>query len=219
MAIADQGIDQRQIEIEPSPVGQTVPLVDRPTEPRIRSQWLRRVLQNRKAVAGGAILLFFALVALLAPVIAPGDPTDFVGRPHRPPSAEHWFGTTGQGQDVFAQTVWGTRISLGIGLVAGLLATLVGVVVGMTAGYFGGRVDDTLSLVMNVFLIIPSVPLLVILAAFLPPGPLTIVLVLAFTGWAWPARVLRSQTLSLREKDFVASAEVSGEGRARIMFR
>jgi len=164
-------------------------------------------------------LLLFIAAAVLAPVIAPGDPTGFVAAPHQPPSAEYPLGTEGQGKDVFAQTVWGSRVSLAIGLSVGLLATTIGVVIGMTGGYFGGRVDDLLSLFTNVVLIIPGLPLLVALAAFLPPGNVTVVVVLTVTGWAWTARVMRSMTLSLREKDFVAAALVSGESQWRIIFQ
>jgi peptide/nickel transport system permease protein len=178
---------------------------------------LRRLARNRKALAGGIILAIFALAAIFAPLIAPGDPNVFVGRPHLAPSSEYWFGTTGSGQDVFAQTVWGTRVSLGVGLLVGIGTTIVGGVVGMTAGYLGRRTDDSLSLVTNVFLIVPSLPLLITLAAFLPAGYVTIVLALTIAGWAWPARVMRAQTLTLREKDFVGAAEISGESRARII--
>lgn len=178
---------------------------------------LRRLARNRKATVGGSILLLYAVVALLAPIIAPGDPSDLIARPHLAPSGEHWLGTTGQGQDVFGQLVWGTRVSLTIGLIVGVLATLLGLAMGMTAGYFGGRIDDFLSLVTNVFLIVPGIPLLVTLAAFLPPGLVTIALVLTLTGWPWPARVIRSQTLALREQDFVSAAEVGGERGVRIM--
>lgn len=217
MAVANN--PGQAVTVEPTPTGQTAPLVTRPNRWRTRLQGVRRLFQNKKATFGATILIIFILTALFAPVIAPGDPTDYVARPHQPPSSEYWFGTTGQGQDVFSQTVWGTRISLGIGLLVGFMTTVIGAVVGISAGYFGKRVDDVLSTIMNVFLIIPSLPLLVTLAAFLPPGPVTIIMVLTFTAWAWPARVLRSQTLSLREKDFVSAAEVSGENRFRIMFR
>ncbi|HET9222898.1 MAG TPA: ABC transporter permease [Roseiflexaceae bacterium] len=176
------------------------------------------MLRNKKAVVGAAILLLFLLIALFAPLIAPGDPLDFVAMPNQPPSAEHWLGTTGQGQDVFAQVVWGTRVSLGVGFASALAMMLIGTILGMVAGYFGGMVDDSLSLLINVFLIIPAVPLAVVLAAYLPQGPLTITLVLAITGWAWNARVLRAQTLSLREKDFVAASLVGGERKLRIIF-
>jgi peptide/nickel transport system permease protein len=179
---------------------------------------MKVILHNKKAVTGASILLLFVLVGLAAPLIAPGDPLDFVALPNQPPSAEYWLGTTGQGQDVFAQVVWGTRVSLGVGFTSALAMMLIGTVLGMIAGYFGGVVDDGLSLLINVFLIIPAVPLAVVLAAYLPQGPLTIMLVLAITGWAWNARVLRAQTLSLREKDFVAAALVSGERKLRIIF-
>jgi peptide/nickel transport system permease protein len=207
------------IPIEVTDAGQVIPLPEQRRLGLTLPAWTRAVLRNRKAMVGVIILLLFAAIALLAPVIAPGDPTDFVDRPHLPPSAEHLFGTTGQGQDVFAQTVWGSRATLSVGILAGLLTTLIGIVVGISAGYFGGVVDDALSLVTNVFLIVPSLPLLVVLAAFLGSGNATyFILVLTITGWAWPARVMRAQTLSLREKDFVAAAKVGGEGGARIIF-
>ncbi|MDQ3695591.1 MAG: ABC transporter permease [Chloroflexota bacterium] len=180
--------------------------------------WARAVLNSKKATAGVLIAVLFAAVALLAPVIAPGDPSDFVARPHQAPSAEHWFGTTGQGQDVFAQTVWGSRSTLAVGLLVGLLTTVIGVLVGVGSGYFGGAVDESFSLIVNIFLIVPSLPLLVVLSAFIGSGtPWFMILVLTITGWAWPARVMRSQAISLREKDFVAAAQVSGEGGMRIV--
>jgi peptide/nickel transport system permease protein len=203
--------------VEVTDMGQALPLPEQRRGITIPG-WVRAIAHNRKALIGVAILLLFALVALLAPLLAPGDPSDFVDRPNLPPSAAHWLGTTGQGQDVFAQTVWGSRPTLTIGILVGILTTVVGIVVGLSAGYFGGTVDDLLSLVTNVFLIVPSLPLLVVLAAFLGSGnAIYFVLVLTITGWAWPARVLRSQTLSLREKEFVAAARVGGESGARII--
>jgi peptide/nickel transport system permease protein len=204
--------------VEVTDAGQVLPLPAQPRRGFTLPGWVRRLAHNRKAAAGVIILLLFAAVALLAPVIAPVDPTDFVARPHQPPSAEYLFGTSGQGQDVFAQTVWGSRLTLSVGILVGVLTTVLGIVVGLSAGYFGGAIDDLLSLATNVFLIVPSLPLLVVLAAFLGSGnALYFVLVLTITGWAWPARVMRSQTLSLREKDFVAAAKVSGEGGSRII--
>lgn len=177
------------------------------------------ILGNRKATVGAAILLIFAVLAIFAPWIAPFEPEAFAGRPHLAPSREHLFGTTGSGEDVLSQTIYGTRISLGTGVIVGVTTAIIGALVGMTAGYFRGRVDDVLSVITNVFLIIPGLPLIIILAAFLPAGFWTIVAVLSLTGWSYGARVLRSQTLSLREKDFVSSALVSGEGSMRIIFR
>lgn len=180
---------------------------------------LRLILRNRKATIGATVLLLFVLVAILAPWLAPHDPQEYVGLPNLAPSDDFPFGTTASGQDVLSQTIYGARVSLGAGVVVGFSVSVIGAVVGIASGYFRGMVDDVLSMVTNIFLVIPSLPLLVILAAFLPPGFGTIVLVLTVTGWSWGARVLRSQTLSLREKDFVSSAQVSGEGNARIMFR
>jgi peptide/nickel transport system permease protein len=205
------------LAVEITDAGQAIPLPEQRSGLALPG-WTRAVRRSRKATAGVIILVLFAAVAILAPVIAPGDPTDFVARPHLPPSAEHLFGTTGTGQDVFAQTVWGGRVTLSIGILVGVLTTLVGIVVGLSAGYFGGIVDDLLSLVTNIFLIVPSLPLLVVLAAFLGSGNfLYFVLVLSVTGWAWPARVMRAQTLSLRTKDFVAAAKVGGESGTRII--
>jgi peptide/nickel transport system permease protein len=135
------------------------------------------------------------------------------------PIPRHWLGTTGQGQDVFAQLVAGTRVSLAIGFAVGLAVVLVGALVGVTAGFFGGRVDGLLSLLFNVFLVIPGLPLAIVIAAYLPSGPLTLGLVLVVTGWAWNARVVRAQTLALRERDFVAAAVVAGESSFRIVTR
>ncbi len=177
---------------------------------------MRKLLTNRRAAVGLGILFMFVLVAALGPFFVV-DPTDYVGVPLDPPSADHWFGTTGQGQDVLAQTVAGARTTLLIGFIVGFAVIAIGSLVGTTAGYFGGRIDDILSLVINVFLIMPGLPLIVVIAAYLPAGPVTIAFVLIFTGWAWGARVIRSQTLSLRDRDFVSAAMVGGESNLRIV--
>jgi peptide/nickel transport system permease protein len=180
--------------------------------------WADAILRDRKATVGALLLAFFALVALAGPLVV-GDPTALVSVPLQPPSAAHWLGTTGQGQDVLAQTVVGTRVSLLIGFSVGVIVVLVGSLVGVTAGYFGGRVDGLLSLLFNVFLVIPGLPLAIVMAAYLPSGPLTVAAVLVFTGWAWNARVVRGQTLALRRRDFVAASLVSGESSLRIITR
>jgi peptide/nickel transport system permease protein len=200
---------EQPAHIEVTAAGQVTPLPAAIPAKRVRLNWLRDLAGNRKALLGVIIVLFFVLVAIFAPVIAPGDPTQFVARPHLEPSSEHIFGTEGQGKDVFRQTVWGARISLTVGFATGLLTTLVGIVIGMAGGYFRGKVDDVLSVLMNLFLVIPGLPLLVVISAYLRPSMWTIIFALAFTGWAWPARIMRSQTLSLREKDFVSAAVVS----------
>jgi peptide/nickel transport system permease protein len=180
--------------------------------------WMDAIRRDRKASVGALILLLFALLAVAGPLLV-GDPTALLAVPLQPPSAAHWLGTTGQGQDVLAQTVVGTRVSLAIGFGVGILVVLVGSMVGVVAGYFGGRVDGMLSLLFNVFLVIPALPLAIVLAAYLPSGPLTVATVLVFTGWAWNARVVRGQTLSLRRRDFVLASVVSGESSLRIITR
>lgn len=187
--------------------------------PRSRDGLVRGLLSNGKAVAGLIILVVFAAVALLAPLIVPGDPTLIQGLGSQPPSPEHLLGTTAKGQDVLALNIWGARSSLFVGFTVGILATLVGLLVGLASAYLGKTVDNLLSLVTNVFLLLPGLPLLVILAAFLPQGIGTVIIVLVITGWAGSARVLRSQALSIRGKDFVAAAQISGESSLRIMFR
>ncbi|MFC8304377.1 ABC transporter permease [Specibacter sp. NPDC057265] len=174
---------------------------------------------NTKAMVGATILLIFIALALLAPLLFPGDPSRITDLAGLEPSPEHWLGTTAKGQDVLALTVHGSRSSLLVGLTVGFASTFVGILVGLASAYFGKFIDESLSLITNVFLLLPGLPLLVILAAFLPPGLGTVIIVLIITGWAGSARVLRSQALSIRSKDFVAAAVVSGERAGRIMFR
>jgi peptide/nickel transport system permease protein len=180
---------------------------------------VRSLLRNRKAVTGLVILAVFFLVALLAPFIAPGNPSLITSLGATPPSFEHLFGTTPKGQDVLDLTIWGSRSSLLVGFAVGFAATAIGLLAGLAAAFFGHGVDNFLSLVTNVFLLLPGLPLLVVLAAFLPPGVGTVIVVLTITGWAGSARVLRSQALSIRGKDFIAASIVTGERPLRIMFR
>ncbi|MCB9586919.1 MAG: ABC transporter permease [Polyangiaceae bacterium] len=177
---------------------------------------MRGLLASKQAVVGLSLLLLFALIAIVGPYLVQ-DPTAFAGVPLEPPSGAHWLGTNGQGQDVLAQTIAGARMSLLVGFAVGFGVVAIGAVVGTAAGFFGGFIDDALSLLINVFLIMPGLPLMVVIAAYLPPGPVTIAWVLIFTGWAWGARVIRSQTLALRNKDFVSAAIVCGEHPLRII--
>lgn len=216
MSITQPGISPATV---PDPAVTGADPTDRPTVASPSRGVLRTVLRNRKATLGLGVLGGFVLLAVLAPVLAPGDPMLITALPAQPPSAAHLLGTTAKGQDVLALTLWGSRSSLTVGFVVGTAATLLGVLVGLTSAYVGRWVDDTLSVVTNVFLLLPSLPLLVVLAAFLPRGTGTVLLVLVITGWAGAARVLRSQALSVRAKDFVAAAVVTGERPLRIMFR
>ena len=190
--------------------------VRRTGSPSVFAAWADAVRHDKRAAFGAGVIAFFVLVAVFGPFFV-GDPTDLVGIPMQPPSAGHWLGTTGQGQDVLAQLVAGTRATLLVGFSVGLTVVFVGALIGITAGYFGGRVDSFLSLLFNVFLVIPGLPLAIVIAAYLPSGPLTLAFVLVIAGWAWNARVLRAQTLAYRNRDFVAAAVVSGEPSWRIV--
>jgi peptide/nickel transport system permease protein len=175
------------------------------------------LLRRRSALFGAGLLLLFVVIALFGPSLAPYDPQDFVTRPHQPPSARFWLGSTGEGKDVLSQTLAGARISLLVGFGTGLAVTAIGALVGILAAYLGGFVDEVLGFLINVFLVLPGLPLAVVLAAYLPQGPWTLGLVLVVTGWAWNARVLRAQALTLRRRDFVLAARVSGESSFRII--
>ena len=182
--------------------------------------WVKLLLGNPLAATGIAVLAIFVLAAIFAPLLTPYDPTNIGGFDrYLAPSRANLFGTDYSGIDVFTEVLYGARASLTVGVVTGLATTLLSIVVGMTAGYVGGWLDDVLGVFMNVFLVIPQLPLLLVFAAYVPlKGPLAIIVVISITGWAWGARVLRSQTLSLRNRDFVQAACLSGESTWRIIF-
>ena len=184
------------------------------------SRALRTLWSNGKARIGLIILAADILIAILAPLIAPHSPNATTFTPYQSPNATNWFGTTGNGQDVFSQMVYGARISLLVGIVAGAAATLVAVTIGLIAGYRPGAIDEVLSFITNLALVIPGLPLMFILAAYLKGRSVwTIVLVVALTSWATGARVMRSQASTLRTRDFVTSAAFSGERLFRVVFR
>ncbi|HEY3543253.1 MAG TPA: ABC transporter permease [Gaiellaceae bacterium] len=183
--------------------------------------WVRLVLRNPKARAG---LVFFGgmvVLALIAPLVAErSTATDFnLLATRQAPSWHHLFGTTDQGSDVWAQVVWGARQSLLLGAGAGALATVIASVLGIFAAYVGGIVDDLLNVVTNVFFVIPVIPLLIDITAFLHTrGMVVMMLCIAGTLWAFEARVLRGQALTLRNRDFILAAKVAGESTRRIVF-
>ena len=182
----------------------------------ILSRWFSGIISNQKALTGSVIILLFILAAIFGPFFLQ-SPTDFLSTPLSSPSADNIFGTNGQGQDVFSQTIFGSRQTLLVGFSAGFLVVVIGALIGGIAGFYGGRVDDALSLLINIFLVMPGLPLMVILASWLPPSPGTLLSVLVLTGWAWNARVIRSQMMTFRNRDFVSAAIVSGEANIRII--
>ncbi|HUQ02946.1 MAG TPA: ATP-binding cassette domain-containing protein [Kofleriaceae bacterium] len=173
-------------------------------------------MRSAKAITGLVILAAFAVMALVGPWVF-GDAQLPVGRPLQEPTWEHWLGTTGQGQDVLALTIAGTRDTLLVAFLVGALVTIAGAFMGVTAGYLGGRTDRALSFLTNVFLVIPGLPLAIVLAAYLRPGASSLIAVLVLSGWAWHARVFRAQALTLRRRDYVCAARISGESHGRVI--
>jgi len=174
---------------------------------------------NKKAIVGLSIILFFVIVAAFAPFIAPYDPNDFVGTPYSKPTSNHPLGLDRMGRDILSQLIYGTRLSLIVGLSTGALMTSISILIGMTAGYFGGIVDGILSTIINVFMVIPGLPLMIVIASYIRiRGIVPIILVIAFTSWAPGARVIRSQMLTLRSRDFILASKITGEKSGRIIF-
>ena len=179
----------------------------------------RSIFSQKKALVGFVIVAALCLMAIFAPVIAPGEPGARVGRSHQPPSVEHVFGTTKMGRDVYKQFVWGARSSLSVGFATGIAITVLGTAIGLIAGYTGGKTDAALDLATNAVLVIPNMPLLILLASFAGTvGPMTIMTIIAMTSWPWGARMTRSQTMALRSRDFVTAAKMIGEPAWRIIF-
>jgi peptide/nickel transport system permease protein len=198
----------------------TAPAATAPQSSRRRGGgFLRSVLRNHKALIGVVIFVVFTVLAAVPQLFTSvTEPNKLAFPPALPPSAEHLLGTTSLGQDIWAQLVYGTRQSLVIALVAGFFATVLSVLVGISAAYLGGLADDVLSMIINIFLIIPTVPLIIILATYAGKGTLTVVLiVLVITGWSYGANQMRAQALSLRNRDFLESARVRGERRSYII--
>ncbi len=178
---------------------------------------------NAKFSVGLAVVIFFVLVAICAPLLTHYNPDAIVVVGANAPSSAHILGTTDQGQDLFAQLVYGARITLIVSFTAAIGSTVLQVLFGLTSAYFGGIVDDVLTMIINIFLVLPSLPLTIVLASLANASGtanklIVIPLVVMVTSWSYGARVLRAQTLSLKEREFVSSARASGETSLRIVF-
>ena len=182
--------------------------------------WVTLLARNPKARVGFFIFGTMVVLALIAPLVAdPASATNFSFATRQSPSLHHLFGTSDQGSDVWAMVVVGARRSLATAFLAGLLATALATVLGITAAFVGGFVDEVITLVGNVVYVIPTIPLLIDVTAFLHQrGMTTMVLIIGFTLWAFEARILRGQALTLRNRDFIQAARVSGESTWRIIF-
>jgi peptide/nickel transport system permease protein len=202
----------------------TAPETPEAPEAPVISRGKLQLPRSPKLLIGLGVLGAFIVLAIIGPLVAPFNPSASLSTTNgvpQPPSAAHWLGTTQVQQDVFSQLLVGGRSTILVAFVAGIVATALSIILGVTSGYLGGLADDLLSMLANIFLVMPALPLLIVVFGFLPrtggSNDLLIGLIIAFTGWAWGARVLRSQTLSLRERDYVTSAQIIGERSWRII--
>jgi oligopeptide/dipeptide ABC transporter ATP-binding protein len=192
------------------------------TAPLARTSW-RRFVRGPMGFIGGFMLLSAILMAIAAPLLAPYDPYEPVRVTvfdiYQPPSAAHPLGTDDGGKDVLSSLIYGSRVSLLVGFTAAAITTIVGGLVGITAGYLGGRTGGVLMGITDIFLVIPGIALQIVIVAILGQSLLNIILVIGLLGWSTTARLVRSQTLSVRERKFVLRAKAIGAGDAHILRR
>jgi peptide/nickel transport system permease protein len=172
---------------------------------------------NNLGLVGIGILILFLIIALAAPLLAPYDPTERIGSPFMEPNGDFLLGTNDVGQDIYSELIYGTRISLLIGVIAAFISIGIGCIVGIVAGYYGGRVDTFLMRVVDLVLVVPFLPLMILLAAFIGPSFWNIIFVISILTWASPARVVRSQVLTLKTKGYVEAAKSIGTSVQTIL--
>jgi peptide/nickel transport system permease protein len=212
-------LDTAEPHADPFATG-TPAAIDRIPPRQIRHETLYFAFRNRKLVGGLSVVGFFLILAIIGPWLTSAGPFDFGYPTGQPPSSAHWLGTTAPGQDVFAQFVYGLRASFIVGALAGVVAALIGMTIGFVGGYRGGRIDEVLSMVTNIVLVIPTLAVLIIVAAYLHVGSLKGEAVLiGVTSWPWAARAIRAQTFSLSAREFVSLARLSGQRSAKIIVK
>jgi peptide/nickel transport system permease protein len=188
--------------------------------PRPGREALYFARRNRKLVVGLTVVLLFLAVAIAGPLLADHGPNEYVGPPAQRPSSQYWFGTTMFGQDVFAQFTHGLRSTFLVGVLGGGLAAVIGMLIGFTAGYRGGLVDEVLNMITNIVLVIPTLAVLLVIAAYLRVrGVVPEAVFIGLFSWPWVARAIRAQTFSLRSRDFVDLARLSGVSGRKIVLR
>ena len=192
-----------------------------PSAPRKLNETLYFALRNPKVLGATFVVLVMLVAGLIGPSLVQYAPTERIpGATMLPPSGEHWFGTTMQGQDVFSQFVVGLRSTFLVGVLGAAIAGAVGLVVGFTAGYKGGWLDELLNMLTNVVLVIPGFVVLIIINAYLGVRSLPMqALFIGLSSWPWVARAVRAQTLSLRSRDYIDLARTSGMGTWAIIRR
>ncbi|MDR3173811.1 MAG: ABC transporter permease [Treponema sp.] len=182
--------------------------------------WKKYLLNNTRAKIGVGIILFFTILAVFAPLIAPYGPQTIEFVPWEKPSAKHILGVNSYGQDLFSQLVFGTRVTLTVGIFAGLLTTLIGIAVGLISGYMGGLPGEALMRLVDVLLVIPTLAVMIVAASFVKDMRITgTILIIGALSWLWMARSIRSQTLSESKRDYIDAAKALGMGPFEIMFR
>ncbi|WP_030148965.1 ABC transporter permease [Mycetocola saprophilus] len=178
------------------------------------------IWSNPRARIGVVLLALFIITATFAPWLAPYGASQDGFERSAGGSAAHWLGTTAAGEDVLSQIIWGARVSVFVGFAAGAIATVIAVLIGLSWGYSRGFGGDVVGFIVNLFLVIPGLPLMIVIASYLQNGGIVMIIaVIVVTGWAWGARVLRSQTQTLRSRDFVTAARFAGDSSFRIIFR
>jgi len=180
---------------------------------------IRLFFSNKIGVAGLIILSFFIFVGIFGEHIAPYDPNARVGLPFQPPSTTHLLGTNDVGHDILSEILVGTRISLVVGISAAAVSLILGSLVGLTAGYFGGRIEEILMRIVDVFLTVPMVPLLIVVAAFMGPSFRNMIIVIGALSWASSARTIRSQVLMLKNKGYIEAVRGLGGKPFYTIFR
>jgi peptide/nickel transport system permease protein len=187
------------------------------------TQGWRGLLKSPLVLIGSAMLLVVVFVAIFAPWIAPYDPDDTtrvtIDMIYAPPSPEHWLGTDDAGRDVLTNLIYGARVSLFVGFFASFISLFIGGTIGLASGFLGGRVDTLLMRLTDILLVIPELPLMIVLIALLGRGLGVLVIVIGILGWTGTARVVRAQTLSVRERKFVQRARAIGAGPFYIIRR
>lgn len=184
-----------------------------------RDAW-NRLKKNKMAIGSFIVLVLIALVAIFAPMIAPYDPyAQDLTLINQPPSAEHWFGTDDVGRDLFSRVVYGTRISMLVGVVCEAICVPIGVILGALAGYFGGWIDAVISRIIEIFASFPTILFAIAVMFILGPGIMNIFIAIGIIGWTGLARMIRGQIMQLKEKEFVEAARASGASNMKIIFR
>jgi peptide/nickel transport system permease protein len=184
------------------------------------NEFFKKARRQKNLMVGGIITLLFVAMAIFAPWLAPFHPIDDADLMHseEPPNRTYLFGTDQQGRDILSRVIYGSRISLSVGLVSQGLNSLIGILLGLTAGFVGRRWDDLVMGLTNIMLSIPSLVFALAIMAVLGPGLINIFLALGFTNWAYSCRITRSQVLFTRSLDYVVAARALGYGEVRIMF-